>query len=98
MVAHKRIPVRETMGRENNCKLNFFSKYFIRNNQKEQCSFENGEKQRTQALKIFFSKFKHFPQRQFRKNQLFPTSKHTDVSPLPGKCVKNNSQFCLKDQ
>ena len=33
MVALERINVRETVGRKNNCKLNFFSMYFIRNNE-----------------------------------------------------------------
>ena len=32
-------------------KLNFFSKFFVRNNQETHCSFKNSEKQQTQALK-----------------------------------------------
>ena len=32
-VAQERINVRETVGRKNNCKLNFFSMYFVRNNE-----------------------------------------------------------------
>ena len=33
MVALGRINVRETVGRKNNCKSNFFSMYFVRNNE-----------------------------------------------------------------
>ena len=33
MVALERINVRENVGRKNNCKLNFFSMYFVRNNE-----------------------------------------------------------------
>ena len=33
MLAQERINVRETVGRRNNCKLNFFSMYFVRNNE-----------------------------------------------------------------
>ena len=44
MVAQDRINVRETMGRINNCKLNFFSMYFVRNNKEIHLSFRNSEK------------------------------------------------------
>ena len=44
MVAQEKINVYETMGRKNNCKLNFFAKYFVRINQKAHCSFKNSEK------------------------------------------------------
>ena len=46
-VAHgspKRTNVRETLGRKNNCKLNFFSMYFVRNNEEIHLSFKNSEK------------------------------------------------------
>ena len=33
MVAQERINVRETVGRKNNCKVNFFSMYFVRTNE-----------------------------------------------------------------
>ena len=44
MVAQERINVRETVGRKNNCKLNFFSMYFVRNNEEIHLSFKNSEK------------------------------------------------------
>ena len=47
MVAQARVNVHETMGRKNNCKLNFFSMYFVRNNEEIHLSFKNSE---TQAL------------------------------------------------
>ena len=50
MVALERINVRETVGRKNNCKLNFFSMYFVRNNEEIHLPFKNSEKLRTQAL------------------------------------------------
>ena len=50
MVAPERINVRETVGRKNNCKLNFFSMYFVRNNEEIHLPFKNSEKQRIQAL------------------------------------------------
>ena len=34
----------ETVGRKNNCKLNFFSIYFVWNNKEIHLSFENSEK------------------------------------------------------
>ena len=34
----------ETMGRKNNCNLNFFSMYFVRNNEEIHLSFKNSEK------------------------------------------------------
>ena len=37
MVAQERINVRETVARKNNCKLNFFSMYCIRNNEEYIC-------------------------------------------------------------
>ena len=53
MVAQERINVRETVGRKNNCKLNFFLMYFVQNNQEIHLSFKNSEKQGTQALKRY---------------------------------------------
>ena len=50
MLALGRINVCETVGRKNNCKLNFFSMYFFRNNEEIHLSFKNSEKQQTQAL------------------------------------------------
>ena len=44
MVARDRITVRETVGRKNNCKVNFFSKYFVRTNEEIYLSFKNSEK------------------------------------------------------
>ena len=41
MVAQARVNVHETMGRKNNCKLNFFSMYFVRNNEEIYLSFKN---------------------------------------------------------
>ena len=41
MVARERINVREIVGRKNNCKLNFFSMYFVRNNKEIHMSFKN---------------------------------------------------------
>ena len=41
MVAQKRVNVSETVGRKNKCKLNFFSMYFVRNNQEIYLSFKN---------------------------------------------------------
>ena len=40
MVAQERINVRETLGRKNNCKLNFFSIYFVRDNEEIHLSFK----------------------------------------------------------
>ena len=51
MVALERKYVRETVGRKNNCKLNFFSMYFVRNNEEMHLSFKNSGKYRPQALK-----------------------------------------------
>ena len=44
MVAQERINVRKTLGRKNNCKLNFLSMYFVRTNEEMQLSFKNSEK------------------------------------------------------
>ena len=44
MVAQVRVNVHETMGRKNNCKFNFFSMYFIRNDEEIHFSFKNKEK------------------------------------------------------
>ena len=44
MVAQARVNVHEMMGRNNNCKLNFFSMYFIQNNKETHLSFKNSEK------------------------------------------------------
>ena len=43
-VAQERINVRETMGRKNNCKVNFFSMYFVRTKEEVHLSFKNSEK------------------------------------------------------
>ena len=43
MVALERINVRETVGRKSNCKLNFFSMYFVRKNEEIHLSFKNSE-------------------------------------------------------
>ena len=47
-----RVNVHETMGRKNNCKLNFFSIYSVRNNKEIHLSFKISEKLRTQALSL----------------------------------------------
>ena len=52
MVAQERINVCETVGRKNNCKVNFFSMYFIRTNEEIHLSFKNSEKIVTQALRF----------------------------------------------
>ena len=44
MVAQERINVRKTVGRKSNCKLSFFSMYFVRTNQEIHLSFKNIEK------------------------------------------------------
>ena len=44
MVAWDRINVHETVARKNNCKLNFFSMYFVPNNEEIHLSFKNSEK------------------------------------------------------
>ena len=44
MVVLERINVREAVGRENDSKLNFFSMYFVRNNEEIYLSFKNSEK------------------------------------------------------
>ena len=44
--------VRETVRRKSNCKLNFFSMYFVRKNEEMHLSFKNSEKYRTQALNM----------------------------------------------
>ena len=43
MVALERINVRETVVRKSNCKLNFFSMYFVRKNEEIHLSFKNSE-------------------------------------------------------
>ena len=48
MVAQARVNVHELMGRK--IKLNFFSMFFVRNNQEIHLSFKNSEKQQAQAL------------------------------------------------
>ena len=50
MVAQGRINIRETVGRKNKCKLNFFSMDFVRNNEEIHLFFKNSEKKQTQAL------------------------------------------------
>ena len=41
MVAQEIINICETVGRKNNCKLNFFSMYFVQNNEEIQLSFKS---------------------------------------------------------
>ena len=45
MVAQERVNVRETVGRKNNCKVNFFSMYFVRTKEEIYLSFKNSEKE-----------------------------------------------------
>ena len=52
MVVLERINVCEAVGRENDSKLNFFSMYFVRNNEEIYLSFKNSEKYWTQALRM----------------------------------------------
>ena len=52
MIALEKINARETVGRKSNCKLNFFSMYFVRKNEEMHLSFKNSEKYRTQALNM----------------------------------------------
>ena len=47
--AQARVNVYETMERKNNCKLNFFSLYFVQNNEEIHFSFKNSEKYWTQT-------------------------------------------------
>ena len=44
MVALERINVCEAVGGKNNCKLNFFSMYFVRTNEEIYLSFKSSEK------------------------------------------------------
>ena len=44
VVAQEKINVRETVGRKNNCKVNFFSMYFVRTKEEIHLSFKNSEK------------------------------------------------------
>ena len=44
MVAQERMNVGEAVGRKNNCKFNFFSMYFVQNNEEIHLSFKNSEK------------------------------------------------------
>ena len=44
MVAQETINVRETVGRKNKCKVNFFSMYFVRTKEEIHLPFENSEK------------------------------------------------------
>ena len=53
MVDQERINIRETVGKENNCKVNSFSMYFVRTKEEIHLSFKNSEKYRTQVLRIF---------------------------------------------
>ena len=52
MVALERINVCETVGRKSNCKLHFFSMYFVRKNEEIHLSFKNSEKLQTQDLNM----------------------------------------------
>ena len=44
MIAQERINVRETVGKRNNCKVNFFSIYFVRTKEEIHLSFKNSER------------------------------------------------------
>ena len=44
LVAQARVNVHERMGRKNNNKLNFFSMYFVRNNEEKHLSFKDSDK------------------------------------------------------
>ena len=44
MVAQERINVRETVRRKNNCKVNFFSMYFVQTKEEIHLSIKNSEK------------------------------------------------------
>ena len=44
VVAQARMNAHETIRRKNNCKLNFFSMYFVRNNEEIHFNFKNSEK------------------------------------------------------
>ena len=44
MIAQEKIDLRETVGRKNNCKVNFFSMYFVRTNEEIHLSFKDSEK------------------------------------------------------
>ena len=44
MVTLERINVHQTVGRNGNCKVNFFSMYFVRKNEEIYLSFKNSEK------------------------------------------------------
>ena len=44
MVAQERINVHETVGRENNCRANFFPMYFVQTKEEIHLSFKNSEK------------------------------------------------------
>ena len=52
MVAQERINVRETVGTKNNCKLNFFSLYFVRTNEEIHLSFKNSENSGQKSFKM----------------------------------------------
>ena len=51
------VNVRETVGRKNNCQLNFFSIYFVQTNEEIHLSFKNSEKQQKQALTLLIFNF-----------------------------------------
>ena len=44
MVAQERINVHETVRRKNNCKVNFFSMYFVQTKEEIHLSIKNSEK------------------------------------------------------
>ena len=91
MVTQERINVCETMGRKNNCKLNFFSMYFIRNNEEIHLSFKNVKNSRPK-LQVLYSALWIPPMlcllrvtflcKGVYRNSFFEFSQ-TDHSPLP---------------
>ena len=58
MVAQVRVNIREMMGRKNNCKLNFLSMQFVRNNKELHFSFKACV--RYFFLNLFFTKWQSF--------------------------------------
>ena len=53
MVVQERINVRETVGRKSNCKVNFFSMYFVWTSEEIHVFFKNSEKKAGTSFKLF---------------------------------------------
>ena len=51
MVAQARMNVHETTRSKNNCNINFFSMYFVRNHEEIHFPFKNSEKEWMQVLR-----------------------------------------------